>query len=244
MGDQDTKDARNAFTVDPNSKKDVFLEKSRSPKSKNASEEKTTPLSRPQFICCCELLLSNDRSLSLNESSKCIVVKRLMMFLPITALLCFWYIPQEIYFSLYFLSPVCFISSYAILCNFPQLGSWIHTKPLHVNDLRVLKSKKQAFLWWYTYITNALLAVVITGIIDWTFTIQKKHHKASTIEILGTLGGVLSLYLKFESVVALSILHLTFRLKQQRSQKSLKHTSSITKQDLLKKCSRNSEQEE
>ena len=150
-----------------------------------------------------------------------------MMTLPLGALVCLWYVPEEIYFSLYFLSPICFVSSFALLCNFPQLGSWIHTKPLHVNDLRVIHSKKQNFLWWYTYITNALLAVVITGIIDWTFTIQKKHLSASAVEILGTLGGVLSLYLKIESVVATSLLHLTFQCKQQ-SKKKKRTTNSTT----------------
>ena len=165
--------------------------------------------------CACQGLLENDRKLSLNESCRCVTFKRFMMCLPLGALICLWYVPPQTYFSLLFLSPTCFLSSFAILCNFPQLGSWIHTKPLHVNDLRVLHSKKQNFLWWYTYITNALLAAVITGIIDYTFNIQKKHQSASAVEILGTLGGVLSLYLKIESVVATSLLHLTFRCKQQ-----------------------------
>ena len=182
--------------------------------------EKAGPEEKPSVLpCSCELFLDNDRDLSLNESCGCLTFKRLMMVLPLAALICLWYVPEDLYFSLYFLSPMCFASSFALLCNFPQLGSWIHTKPLHVNDLRVLHSKKQNFLWWYTYITNALLAVVITGIIDWTFTIQKKHHSASAVEILGTLGGVLSLYLKIESVLATSLLHLTFRCKQQSKKK-------------------------
>lgn len=201
-----------AHFVDQSSKKEN-KDSAQKPEHKARLPGGNTP---PLNHCSCELLLERDRNLSLNETVRCRLSKRLMMVLPLAALAGYWYVPEDLYFSLYFLSPVCFVSSFVLLCNIPQLGSWIHTKPLHVNDLRVLHSTKQNFLWWYTYITNALLAVVITGIIDWTFTVQKKHHAASAVEILGTLGGVLSLYLKIESVVAISLLHLTFQCKEHK----------------------------
>ena len=160
-----------------------------------------------------------ETDLSLHESERCVCFKRMLLTVPLAGALCAYFLPSGLFFSLYVFSPVCFLSAYAVLCNFPQLGSWIHTKPLHVDDLHVPDSRKQSVLMWYTYITNFLLALVITGIMDWTFSIKQEHRRADTFEILGILGGVLSLYLKTESVVALSLLHLAFRHKKRRGER-------------------------
>jgi len=148
-------------------------------------------------------------------------LKRLLLCIPIGVIVTSQLIPEDIFYSVWVLSPLSFISSWALFINFPQLAGWIHTKPLYVEDLRVQHRKQQLFLTWYTQVSNFLLAIVMMGVIDYTFAIQKQHENKKTVmEVCGIIGGVLALYLKIESVVGMCILHFVYRIKEHEVYRS------------------------
>lgn len=154
------------------------------------------------------------QDLSLEESGCALKVKRFLLLIPLGVILCSRLLDANFFYSVIFLSPASFISFWIIFTNFPYFAGWLHTEPLYVEDLQIPNQKKQRFLWWYTHITNFFLALVMMGVMDYTFAIQKKHHKTSAVEICGTIGGILALYLKIESVIAKLILFITYKWKK------------------------------
>lgn len=153
--------------------------------------------------------------LELNETGNWRCFKRVLLVLPLAALVCAHFAPEDIYYSFPVLSPLSFVSFWIIFWNFPQLGSWINTRPLHVEDLHTCDERKKFFLKWYTHSTNFLLALVMMGLVDYTFAIQKKHRAVhSVVEACGIIGGVLALYLKIQSVLGVVLLQLTYRRMQ------------------------------
>lgn len=155
------------------------------------------------------------QQLVLEESSFWRYLKRTLLILPVAALVCSHFVPEDLYYSFPVLSPVSFVSFWIVFWNFPQFGSWINTRPLHVEDLQTCDARKKFFLKCYTHSTNFLLALVMMGLVDYTFAIQKKHRAVhSVVEACGIIGGVLALYLKIQNVLGVVLLHITYRRMQ------------------------------
>jgi hypothetical protein len=104
--------------------------------------------------------------------------------------------------------------SYFILLNFPSIAESLHTRPVHFEDLTIVAKGvggDVTFQKIYTILMNIILAIVFTGIAE--YTILKGFENQSFAEILGTIGGNIALFSSIQNYIGRKLISLCYTLK-------------------------------
>jgi hypothetical protein len=104
--------------------------------------------------------------------------------------------------------------SYFILLNFPSIAESLHSRPVYFEDLTIVAKGAgggATFQKIYTILMNIILAIVFTGIAE--YTILKGFENQSFAEILGTVGGNIALFSNIQNYIGRKLISLCYTLK-------------------------------
>jgi hypothetical protein len=146
------------------------------------------------------------------KKEKCKITKRLLLIFTLLPIItAIPYKPLEWSRSLYYLVPASGLTTFILLINFPQIVKKIHGKPLYYEDLVDEKYIdpliKRHFQIIFICILQITLTLIMTGLIYYYY--DRLHNtELSKMEILGVLGGFISLLMKIENFIGNCILSL------------------------------------
>ena len=130
-----------------------------------------------------------------------------------------------------------FTSLFILTWNFPSISKSFYLKPIYYEDLynekmdinindlskkkiiyniEISKKFKDKFLIIQQFILSLTLAIIIEY-----FSFKYKKNNYSLSEILGIIGGILSLYLKLINLIGKSTLSLLYKMKIKEKKKLL-----------------------
>ena len=139
------------------------------------------------------------------------ILKRLSLFIITCVFIPFIPNINPIVKSKYYVIPVCGISTYIILLNFPIIVENVHSKPLYYNDLEnnlaIDLYTKQKFQIIFISIIRVTLSLLVIGILYYYYD-RFNETNLSAVELFGILGGIYSLIFKIENVIGKSVLFL------------------------------------
>lgn len=98
---------------------------------------------------------------------------------------------------------VCFTGATCFFLNFPIMGEYFHHRPLYIEDLR--EEADQSALIIYHVAMSIILACAITTFIDYSVFLQ--IFNKSLVEFAGTVGGILTIYMRVQIVIGKLIIH-------------------------------------
>ena len=111
-----------------------------------------------------------------------------------------------------------FFGSYFFFLNFPSIGEILHGKPIYVQDLIVNNDNSSvidhSFKKTYTVLMNFILAVLFSLFSE--YILIKGIEEKPVVEILGIVGGNISLYLKAQNTIGKILLKLCYSMKEDR----------------------------
>lgn len=114
-----------------------------------------------------------------------------------------------------------FSGTFMILANFPSVSTFFHKKPLYVEDLEMAfgESIDRRFKIVYEFLMMLSMSILVAGFADyiWMYGLTKR----SPVEILGLVGGNITVYLKFQNIIGKALLKICFCLKQREENKQL-----------------------
>lgn len=120
--------------------------------------------------------------------------------------------------TVYYITPSVAVCSYVILYHCPYFLKSMHTKPLYFEDLEdneaIRESLKRKFQDVFLKIINVLLAIIVGGLVDY-FLYRFQRSSLSWFEILGLIGGMLSLYRTMWDYVGRFLLMVLMLKKEQ-----------------------------
>ena len=149
-------------------------------------------------------------------------------FLPLALILPILIIFEKLQNDFYiFLS--CLASSFIISWNFPAISKFGYTRPIYFEDLEERNTKKfikkkiiktieksKKFQNRFIILQQIILSVTLALIIDYS-THRYKDTTLVFTEILGLLGGLISLYSKITKIIGKIVLNcLYWRKKKER----------------------------
>lgn len=175
--------------------------------------------------------IEDDNDIRCREKCKCCFSWK-RFFLPISALL-----PSLIYYDKFRNDPYIFvsvfISSSIVFWNFPSLSRLGYTKPVYFEDLnennkKIIKRKimsnielSKKFQNRFIYIQQLILATTISLIVD--YAVQRYQYSTQAIaEVLGSIGGLISLYIKLTRFLGRMLLSFLYYIKKREKEKLLK----------------------
>ena len=144
------------------------------------------------------------------SKKKCKNIKRLLLILTILPVLtAIPYEPFKWSRYLWYLVPASGLSTFILLINFPQIVKNIHGRPLYYEDLVDEKYIdpliKKHFQIIFICILQITLTFIMTCLIYYYY--DRLHNtELSRMEILGVLGGFISLLMKIENFMGNCIL--------------------------------------
>ena len=144
--------------------------------------------------------------------------RRVLLVFPAT-LGIFIFLFHDYLMNIGYITPLSFVCSFILFWNFPQIGAWLQSKPIYVEDLVIHNSSigvRYSFITYYTYITNFFLSCLLVSIIDYTLFLKDQEMPRETFEVIGTIGGIMALYFKFQAVVGRAILFMCYKLKKRK----------------------------
>jgi hypothetical protein len=123
--------------------------------------------------------------------------KRLLFSVPLASALTLGFVP-DVRLNYYFVVTMCAVSFYSVLVNFPTLTYLMHKKPVYFEDLEDHevdanhpdRRKFQKYFVNTSIIPFSLWMAILTGY----FVYKVKSSTLSPFEIVGIVGGNLSLY--------------------------------------------------
>jgi hypothetical protein len=120
--------------------------------------------------------------------------------------------------TVYYFVPATIVSVFIILHNFQSLSKMMHKKPIWFEDLRDDRALEVSVKFHFqkifiTYINISL--ALVSGILVEYMVYRLNESTFSYIEFSGLLGGVLSLYSKFQDHAGNILLGILIHRKQQ-----------------------------
>lgn len=143
----------------------------------------------------------------------------------------------EIFRNEIFLFTSIFTSLFILTWNIPSLSKSFYMKPIYYEDLynekmditiedlskkkilyniELSKKFKDKFLVIQQFILSLTLAIIIEY-----FSLKYNQKEYSVSEILGMIGGILSLYLKLINIIGKSTLSILYKMKIKEKKKLL-----------------------
>jgi len=131
----------------------------------------------------------------------------LMVFIPTPA---FAFVPEWDWAqSIYYVTASVILSTGAILLNFPKIIHFLHGKSVSYEDLEdehaVEVRMKRRFQRAFEVTITATLAILMAALIDY-YLDRFDNTELSTLEILGVIGGFISLLHKIEDIIGKMLL--------------------------------------
>lgn len=129
----------------------------------------------------------------------------------------------------------CMISSLIICWNFPKLAKLGHMRPIYIEDLdeldnlnkKVIKKKilntiesSKKFQYRFVLVQQLILSITLALIIEYA-TYRYKNTQLFLTEILGLLGGLVSLYSKITRMLGKLILYILYQNKKKEREKMI-----------------------
>lgn len=163
------------------------------------------------------LIKEDERALEDHGRSNKSWYKRVSLLIPITFAVCMYFY-NDVLFDIKYISPATFICSFIVFWNFPKLGAWLQTKPTYVEDLVIdvnSKDIKYRFVKRYTLVTNFFLSGLVMFIIDYTIFQKYNTSNLHSFEMIGIIGGVISIYFKVQAIVGKLLLTVFYKMKRR-----------------------------
>lgn len=165
-----------------------------------------------------DMLIEEERIVLGNSRQKSSWKRRIFLLCPFGMVIVMGIYPEYL-FDVKYITPIAFVCSFIIFWNFPQIGAWLQSKPTYVEDLAInVKSVdiRYRFVKRYTLVTNFFLSGLFVVIIDYTFFQQyNTTTNLDTFEMVGIIGGVMSLYFKIQAILGKMLLLLFYRMKKR-----------------------------
>ena len=120
--------------------------------------------------------------------------------------------------SIYYIIPSCALFSTGILLNFPKILHILHARKTTIEDLHDVRSKnkkiKNRFIVLFEISLTFMLTIVVALVIDYYLN-KISLSNLSSFEILGVIGGILSLISKIESSIGKFLLSILKKYREQ-----------------------------
>ena len=153
------------------------------------------------------------------EISKKNKKKQFCLFVPLAIVVLFILYYQEL-MNTWYVSAGSLIGSWVVFWNYPQIGIFLQHKPIYIQDLVINNSSldiRYKFINYYSYITNFFLALLVMCVADYAlFKSDHEERPRSALEVAGIIGGLFSIYFKFQSVIGKLVLTICYKLKQRQ----------------------------
>lgn len=178
-----------------------------------------------------EKINDNEYDIKCRQNCRCLFNWK-RFFLPLAILLPVFIIFEKLQNDLYiFLS--CLVSSFILTWNFPYFSKYGYTRPIYFEDLeqdklsykKIIKKKiitnietSKKFQNKFILLQQLILSITMALIIDYS-THRYKNTALVFTEILGIIGGLLSLYLKITKFIGKLILKILYLSKKKERDK-------------------------
>lgn len=161
--------------------------------------------------------------------NKCCNYKRILLILLLLPLLpVLPYKSLEWSKTLYYIIPSSGVSTFVLLFNFPQIVSTIHKKPFYYDDLDRndlgFEMKRRYQLIFITILQITL--TIVMSVVSYYYYDRFHNTTLSKMEIVGVLGGMLSLLLKIENIIGRMSLFLLKLCKNKEEQQFIRSRSN------------------
>lgn len=97
----------------------------------------------------------------------------------------------------WYITLASFFACFCIFHNFPAICEFLHSRPLHVEDLEDDEEYdhrvRKRFIRYFNHSMHVLCAIMFTAVINYNLE-QIYNSQLSWLELLGIAGGILSLY--------------------------------------------------
>jgi uncharacterized membrane protein len=155
------------------------------------------------------------------------LIKKMLLVIPITGAVVLGVLP-EMRLNYYLVTTFLSSSVYILLLNFPTLGSVMHTKPIYYEDLEDSDVEEHSERRVYQHLFNNVIQpplAVFVAILSAYLIYKVKHSQLSPFEIVGIVGGNISMYGKAQKWIG-QILILYLKWKKDRMQRKRKTSMS------------------
>ena len=158
-----------------------------------------------------------------------------IFFLPITIIMPF-FIYFENFQNVFYIFISSFVSSFILVFTFPQLTKIIYTKPIYFEDLylddneqiqknhiKILHNIENTKKFQNKFILSQqfIMALTISLIIEY-FTYKIINNSYEIMELLGLLGGLISLYVNIITIIGKLFLCFLYYQKKKERERLLK----------------------
>jgi hypothetical protein len=143
--------------------------------------------------------------------------KQLLLFVPLCLITIFIIFYKKLLYNFY-LGPSVFICSWLFFWYFPQYTIQTQVKPIYIEDLIINHSSEDIrfqYIKYYSYICNFCLSVLLMIIAEYAI-IKISEKDFSIIELFGIIGGLISIYYKFQNTIARTILTICYKMKRYK----------------------------
>ena len=130
--------------------------------------------------------------------------------------------------NLIYVSPLFFIISSCFVISLPNLAPSLHKRPLYLNDIAVddtetvlddEKERRKLFYKRFKIIINLSFVCLLTAAMDYiVFRLNSaKEGSQSYVEIIGVIGGILSLWNKVQQISGRILLRACYVIQQYKT---------------------------
>ena len=172
------------------------------------------------------------------------------LLLPIS-IVCFILpvLAKDVFLNVIAIPLLYFMGSYFIFINFPTVAESLHAKPIYIEDLILKEEEREerddvTFKRFYSITLNVVLACLFAACSE--YVIMQGIRDKPVLEILGIIGGNLSLYFKVQNSVGKMLLCVCHSIKRKeenkrensRRERSMSRDGSIEMSDISRDVSR------
>jgi len=145
---------------------------------------------------------------------------RIALAVPLCGALTIWFIPQA--HTLYAVLILAVVSSYIFLQNFPTMSRFVHSRKRTFEDLVVQgePEDKDKFQSAFIHKVNILLSFFVAALVYYA-KYRIEHTSLGWMEILGVIGGLISLYGRFHKSFGYILLTITYYRKKRHVRRKL-----------------------
>ena len=148
--------------------------------------------------------------------------KRFLLPFGLTSIIIPFFFQDYLIHYLWF--PLLYLfGSFIIFFNFPVLVEYTHNKPLYLEDLTIQETDNNKFRKIYIITMTFLLSILVSGISE--YIIINGIRNKPIIELLGIIGGNISIYLNVQNVTGKILLKFFYFLKQREIERRKRSSS-------------------
>lgn len=166
----------------------------------------------------------------MNKNKVLSLFKKFLLIIPISGITIISVMPQ-MRLNYYLVTTFLSSSVYIVLLNFPILSNIMHTKPIYYEDLEDSDveehSEKRSYQILFDIIIQPPLAIFV-AILSAYLIYRVKHSNLSPFEVVGIVGGNISIYGRAQKWIGQILL---FYLKWRKDKMQKKRKSSLTENE-------------